>query len=204
MPKQWDGIISRHINRKLSKPVASFLARHTKITPNQVTIANFILGVLSGVSFSLYQSVMGGLLAQLSSILDGVDGDLATLTGRISAFGGFLDSILDRYSDAFILLGMTHYVLAYQGQSIERFFISIAALFGSFMVSYSRARASSDLNVTFESGFSRYGANRDVRLFIIMIGGVLNQILASLLILAVLTNLVVATRIYETKKLTEG
>jgi len=200
VPKQWDGIISQHINRRFSRPIASFLARHTQTTPNQMTVISFIVGGLSGLLFFLYQPILGGILAQLSSILDGVDGDLATLTGKTSPFGGFLDSVLDRYSDAIIILGMSYAALTTQGQSIENLLIAISALFGSLLVSYSRTRAESDLNLIFRRGLSGYAANRDIRLFIIMIGGILNKILASLLILAILTNLVVVKRLYDAKK----
>jgi len=144
--------------------------------------------------------MIGGILAQLSSILDGVDGDLAVLTGKTSVFGGFLDSLLDRYSDAIILLGMSYAVLSTHGQTTENLLIVLGALFGSLLVSYSRARAESELKIIFKRGFSGYAANRDIRLFIVMLGGVLNQILASLLVLAVLTNLVVAKRLYDIAK----
>lgn len=201
MSKQWDGIVSQHINRKISKPIAHFLAKNTKFAPNHITAASFTVGGLSGVFFFLYQPIIGGVLAQLSSILDGVDGDLAVLTGKKSTFGGFLDSILDRYSDAIILLGMSYVVLSFYGQTMQNLFIVMSALFGSILVSYSRARAESDLNIIFEKGFSGYAANRDIRLFIIMIGGILNQTLISLSVLAVLTNLVVAKRLYDAKRL---
>jgi CDP-L-myo-inositol myo-inositolphosphotransferase len=159
-----------------------------------------MIGTLSGFLFFIYQPVIGGLLAQLSSILDGVDGDLAVLTGKTSLFGGFLDSILDRYSDAIILLGMSYVALSMHGQTVENLLISLSALFGSLLVSYSRARAESDLKIIFKRSFSGYAANRDIRLFIVMIGGVSNQILASLLVLAVLTNLVVVKRLYDIAK----
>jgi CDP-L-myo-inositol myo-inositolphosphotransferase len=198
--KQWDGIISQHINRRFSKPIARFLARHTRLAPNHITVTSFTVGTLSGFLFFIYQPVIGGLLAQLGSILDGVDGDLAVLTGKTSMFGGFLDSMLDRYSDAIIMLGMSYAALSMHGQTAENLLISLGALFGSLLVSYSRARADSALKITFKRGFSGYAANRDIRLFIVMLGGVSNQILASLLVLAVLTNLVVVKRLYDIAK----
>ena len=201
MPKEWDGIVSQNINRKISKPTARFLVAHTKITPNQMTVLGFLVAVLSGICFSLFHGILGGILAQLSSILDGVDGDIAILTGKTSVFGGFLDSILDRYGDCVILIAMIYNVLFTYENVLIMVAVAIAALFGSAMVSYSRARAESDLNVIFKSGFSGYAANRDVRLFIIMIGGILNQIFASLLLLALLTNAVVLKRIYDSWKI---
>lgn len=200
MSKQWDGVISRYINRRFSRPIASFLARNPRIAPNHVTITSFLVGGLSGISFLFYQPLIGGILAQLSSILDGVDGDLAVLTGRKTLFGGFLDSILDRYSDVIILLGMSYAVLSMYGQTVENLLVAASAIIGSLLVSYSRARAESDLKLIFREGFSGYAANRDIRLFTVMIGGILNQVLFSLLVLAVLTNLVVIKRLYDAKK----
>ena len=77
--------------------------------------------------------------------------------------------------------------------------MGLAALFGSLMVSYSRAKAEADLNLVFKTGFSGYAANRDVRLFIIMIGGILNQAYITLIVLAVLTNSVVFKRILDAR-----
>ena len=195
MPREWDGIISQLINRKFSRPTARFLADQTRVTPNQITILSFLVGLASGLFF-LNHALIGGLLAQISSIIDGVDGDLADLSEQISSFGGFLDSVLDRYADAAILIGMTYHVFSKHG-ILTSILVGLAALAGSFMVSYTRTRAKSDLGVVFSSGVSGYAANRDVRLFIVMLGGILNQVLACLVVLAVLTNFVVITRIWH-------
>lgn len=178
MPREWDGIISQLINRKFSRPTARFLADHTRVTPNQMTILSFLVGLASGLFF-LNHPLIGGMLAQISSIIDGVDGDLAVLTGQTSSFGGFMDSVLDRYADAAILIGMTYHVFSKQG-IVTSILVGLAALAGSFMVSYTRTRAKSDLNVVFRSGISGYAANRDVRLFIVMLGGILNQVFVCL------------------------
>ena len=195
MPKEWDGVISQIINRKFSRPTARFLANHTKATPNQITILSFLVALTSGLFF--YNHVLiGGLLAQISSILDGVDGDLAIFSRQTSSFGGFMDSVLDRYADVAILIGMTCHVFSRQA-TVTTIVVGFAALAGSFMVSYTRARAKSDLGVVFKSGISGYAANRDVRLFIVMLGGILNQVFVCLVVLAVLTNFVVVTRMWN-------
>jgi phosphatidylglycerophosphate synthase len=202
LPREWDGIISQLINRKFSRPAARFLASHTRATPNQITIVSFLSGLISGLWF-LYHPLIGGLLAEISSIIDGIDGDLAHLTGQMSSFGGFMDSVLDRYADAVILTGMTYYASA--GQSIALSTpIGLAAIVGSFLVSYTRTRARSALGATFKSGVSGYAANRDVRLFLVMIGGILNQVFACLLLLAVLTNAVVVTRVWHLYRHKDG
>ena len=199
MPKKWDGIVSQHINRKFSRPIAKFLAEHTRITPNQMSFLSFLVGLISGICFSIGQAIAGGILAQTCSILDGVDGDLAVLTGKTSRFGGFFDSLLDRYADSAIILGLTLSALNSNYDSSLVLTFGLAALFGSLMVSYSRARAEAGLGLVYKSGFSGYAANRDVRLFLIMIGGILNQPFILLIILAVLTNLTVVKRIFDAK-----
>ena len=199
MPKKWDGIVSQHINRKFSRPIAKFLAEHTRITPNQMSFLSFLVGLISGICFSIRQGIAGGILAQTCSILDGVDGDLAVLTGKTSRFGGFFDSLLDRYADSAIILGLTLNALNSNYDSSLVLTFGLAALFGSLMVSYSRARAEAGLGLVYKSGFSGYAANRDVRLFLIMIGGILNQPFILLIILAVLTNLTVVKRIFDAK-----
>jgi len=196
MPKEWDGIVSQHVNRKFSRPIAKFLAKYPKISPNQISVLSFLVALASGLFFAFSQPIFGGVLAQLASILDGVDGDLAILTHRVSTFGGFLDALLDRYGDATILIGMTYYLFIGNGHCPLCIAVGIIALVGSLLVSYSRARAKSALGLIFNRGFSGYAANRDVRLFIIMIGGILNQIFITLLILAILTNLTVLTRVW--------
>jgi len=196
VPKGWDGIVSQSINRRFSRPLARLLAEHTKVTPNQMSALSFAVSLLSGASFFFFYNLLGGILAQLSSILDGVDGDLAVLTGKASIFGGFFDSVLDRYGDFAILIGAAYGVLSSMNDFVMLVAV-LAALVGSFMVSYSRARAKQNFGIVFKRGFSGYAANRDVRLFIVMIGGIINQVFASLLILAVLTNLVVLKRIYD-------
>lgn len=200
MSKEWDGIISRYINRKFSRPVAKFLAKHPRVSPNHVTILSFLTALFAGLAFSFCQPAVGGVLAQVASILDGVDGDLAKLTNRFSSFGGFLDAMLDRYGDAAILTGVV-WLLVVNGQAVAvNVIVGLAALFGSILVSYSRARAKSDLKLTFDRGFSGYAANRDVRLFIIMIGGLLNQVFITLVVIAILTNLNVLTRVWTAWK----
>lgn len=139
MPREWDGLVSQHINRRLSRPIARFLARYPSISPNRVSILSFLVALISGLAFYLRYPFLGGILSQLTSILDGVGGDLAEITSRASPFGGFLDAMLDRYGDAIILTGMVCSLSGEQDSAVV-IFIGLAALFGSLLVSYSRAR----------------------------------------------------------------
>ncbi|GAG42385.1 unnamed protein product, partial [marine sediment metagenome] len=72
MEEAYDGYISRHINRKLSEPMAQLLAK-TGVTPNQITWVSFSIAFLSFISFIFGQNIAAGLLVQLSSIVDGID-----------------------------------------------------------------------------------------------------------------------------------
>lgn len=180
--------------------MARFLAKYPSVSPNHVSILSFLAALASGLAFYLSHPFLGGILSQVASILDGVDGDLAELTCRVSPFGGFLDAMLDRYGDAAILTGMICFLIDSGGNGIAIIVAGLAALFGSLLVSYSRARAKSDLKLTFNRGFSGYAANRDVRLFVIMVGGLLNQIIMTLAIIAILTNLNVLARVRDAWK----
>jgi len=188
----YDGFISKHINRKLSEPAARILSR-TGLTPNQVSWGAFGIALLSFISFILGQNIIGGLLAQLSSIVDGIDGSLARLKGMSSAFGGFLDSVLDRYADILIVLGMVLWSLKYESYS-GIWLVGFLAIVGTLSVSYTRARIGSKYRPIFDRGFPSL-ASRDIRLFLVMLGGITGQAYFCLLVITVLTNLVVLLRL---------
>jgi phosphatidylglycerophosphate synthase len=176
----------------MSEPMARLLAK-TKVTPNQMTWTAFGIALMSFVSFILGQNIIGGLLVQLSSIIDGVDGSLARLKGVTSEFGGFLDSVLDRYADILIVMGLTLWSLShetYPGIWIAGFL----AIAGTICISYTRARIGSAHRHLFDKGLKSL-ASRDIRLFLIMLGAVIGQAYFCLIVIAVLTNVVVFYRL---------
>ena len=192
MDPVYDGFISKHINRKLSEPIARMLAR-TRLTPNQTTWGAFGIAALSFASFVMGYNILGGILAQLSSIADGIDGSLARLKGMGSAFGSFLDSVLDRYADALIVLGMTLWALSHEGYP-QVWLVGFLAIVGTLSVSYTRARIDPEHRLIFDRGLPSI-ASRDIRLFLIMLGGISGQVYFCLLAIAILTNLVVFYRL---------
>ncbi len=185
-----EGPVSRYINRHFSRPLASWFT-HTPITPNQVTVASFAVALGAAVAFAADAPALGGVLAQTSSILDGADGDLARMQGTATRFGAFLDAVLDRYADAAIILGM---IISTQESRAEAWLIGLAALLGSLMVSYTRARAETTAGVRFQTGFAAL-ATRDVRLALVCLGALADQVFWTLVALAVLTHVVVLARI---------
>ncbi len=197
MAAVYDGYISRYLNRRVSDPLARLLVR-TPATPNQVSLAAFGIAVGSLVSFVFGLNIVGGLLAQLSSVVDGADGSLARLKGMSSAFGGFLDAVLDRYADILIVLGLTLWSAgneAYPGIWLAGFL----AATGSICISYTRARVGGDHRRRFDTGLQSL-ASRDIRLFLIMIGAVIGQAYFCLIAIAALTNLVVLYRVLVARR----
>jgi len=192
MEAVYDGYISKHINRKMSEPMTRLLAK-TKVTPNQMTWAAFGIALLSLVSFILGYNIVAGLLVQLSSIVDGIDGSLARLKGMTSEFGGFLDSVLDRYADILIVLGLTLWSFSHEVYS-GIWLVGLLAITGTICISYTRARISPNHRHLFDEGFKAL-ASRDIRLFLIMLGAVIGQAYFCLIVIAVLTNVVVFYRL---------
>jgi len=192
METVYDGYISKHINRKISEPMARLLAK-TKVTPNQMTWAAFGIALLSFISFVLGNNIIAGLLVQLSSIVDGIDGSLARLKGMTSEFGGFLDSVLDRYADILIVLGLTLWSLSHETYS-GIWLAGMLAITGIICISYTRARINPNHRHLFDTGFKSL-ASRDIRLFLIMLGAVIGQAYFCLIVIAILTNVVVFYRL---------
>ena len=196
----YDGLVSRYLNRHVSRPVARLLAR-TPVTPNQVTV--FSLGITTGAlaAFVMGYPIAGGLLAQTGSIIDGVDGDLARLADRGTKFGSFFDAVIDRYADALVLLGLTIWA-ASGAESMLPWIAGFAALAGSFAVTYTRARVDESRRTMFDSGITSL-ASRDVRLLIVMVGAVTGFGVETRLTLAVLTNAVVLLRVVSARRALE-
>jgi len=192
MEAVYDGYISKYVNRKASEPIARLLAK-TTITPNRITWAAFGIALLSFIGFIFGQNIIAGLLVQLSSIVDGIDGSLARMKGMASTFGGFLDSVLDRYADILILLGLTVWSLSHETYPAI-WLAGFLAVAGTICISYTRARIGSSHQHLFDKGFKSL-ASRDIRLFLIMLGAVTGQAYFCLIIIAALTNLVVFYRL---------
>ena len=124
----------------LLNPAARLLGR-LGIHPNTLTIVGFLLQVGVGALFALSHIRWGGGLLLIIAPMDALDGAVARAVGKESAFGAFLDSTLDRLSDAFLILGLVWHYLR-QGARLEVALL-LVALVAALMVSYTRARAES-------------------------------------------------------------
>jgi CDP-diacylglycerol--glycerol-3-phosphate 3-phosphatidyltransferase len=135
------------------------------ITPDQMTGLGLLLSALAGLSF-LVSPLLAALLAALGGLCDTADGLLARSTGRVSRRGAFLDSVLDRYGESFLFLGAWGHLAGFPALVVPGGVAVMAALAGSLMVSYTRARGEA-LGVSCDQG--RF--TRPERLLIMVAGG---------------------------------
>jgi CDP-diacylglycerol--glycerol-3-phosphate 3-phosphatidyltransferase len=138
--KRWDSFTdwARDQTRVILNPIVRILGQ-LGIHPNTVTIVGFLLQVGVGVLFSLGYVTLGGWSLMIVGPVDALDGMLARAIGQKSLFGAFLDSTLDRLSDAALILGLTAHYLR-QGSHLEAALL-LASLVATSVVSYVRARA---------------------------------------------------------------
>ena len=175
---------ARHLLAKyLTTPIVSVLSR-TRVTPNSLTIVGFLVSAGAAAAIAKGFLLLGGLLVLFAGAFDLLDGPLARKKGQVTRFGAILDSSLDRLSEAVVLLGVLVYFLI--GDHNWGPPLAYAALTGSFMVSYMRARAEG-LGIACEVGlFTR--AERVVVLAVSLIIGQWIE-LAVLVSLGILTAL---------------
>ncbi len=166
------------------------LMEQTGISPNALTWVGFFLAV--GVAYVLAQGYLlwGGVWVLIAGAFDALDGTLARQTGRTTAFGAFLDSTLDRFSEAVILLGLLIYALGLEQGDLEIILIFVAVV-GSLLVSYTRSRAG-ELDVKISQGF--FG--RTERVVLLGVGLIINQLTITLWILALFSNLTAGQRMW--------
>jgi phosphatidylglycerophosphate synthase len=193
MPSQsYEGPVSRYLNRPVSRAAARAIAG-TPITPNQVSLLALATAGGAMALFAAGWNVLAGLVIHASSVIDGLDGDLARVKGMTSTFGGVFDSALDRWADVLILSGMTIWAVDHEGWDLAPVagFLAVA---GSLLVSYSRARIEASTDAS--ASDLLFGlASRDVRLFIAAIGAIIGLVYFSLWLIAAGTLLTVCWRL---------
>ncbi|HEY9231549.1 MAG TPA: CDP-alcohol phosphatidyltransferase family protein [Blastocatellia bacterium] len=179
------------------------LAR-SRINPNVLTFLGLLMNIGCGVLFGYGMFFKAGLLMILANIFDMFDGQVARLRGRVTRFGAFFDSVIDRYSDIIVFVGiMVYYARLTSGHSTLLVTLTGLALVGSVMISYSRARAES-LDIACKVGF----LERPERVVLLIIGSLtevgpltspfLHKMPQVLWVLAVLSHWTVVHRIYHT------
>lgn len=171
--------------------------------PNHLTFVGLLINILAGILFGFGYFFYGGLVLIFANIFDMLDGRVARHTGRVTKFGAFFDSVMDRYSDIIVLLGI---IIFYARDTVEHSTLYVAltgiGLVGSVLVSYTRARAENLI-----SGCKVGFLERPERVVLLVIGSLteigpqhllLHKMKAVIWILAVFSHWTVIHRVYHT------
>jgi CDP-L-myo-inositol myo-inositolphosphotransferase len=191
--KSNDGPVSHWLNRPISARISKSLVNFN-ITPTQISFSSFALSVIAAGLFALgtyWFLALAGIIAQFASIVDGSDGEVARLKYLSSDYGRWVDAVLDRYADAFLLFGLTWNVYIHKLSSWA-LAIGFSAIIGTFMLSYTADKYDKLMKNRIQKGI-RMG--RDVRVFLIFLGAIFNQAYLILIVIAVLMNLETMRRI---------
>jgi CDP-diacylglycerol--glycerol-3-phosphate 3-phosphatidyltransferase len=194
----------KELGRAVLGPIVR-LALRLHLSPNVITILGFLIVLAAAAVIALGYLLAGAAILVGGSALDAVDGALARARGGGTAFGSFLDSTLDRAGEAGVYLGIAAYYLASSPNPTWPVLAAILALAGSFMVSYSRARAEG-IGLTAAIGL----APRTERVVLIVAGlglaglGLSPALSGVLWVIAALTVATTAQRIWHVWRLTEA
>src|SRR5580700_4611034 len=163
----------------------------SRIHPNVLTFLGLVINTGAAFLFAAGSFRWAGAVVILAGLFDMVDGRVARETNRVTRFGGFFDSVVDRYSDLALFMGLLVYYA-----SINRFFyivLTAIVMTGSVMVSYARARAECTIPKC-KVGF----LERPERVVLIIIGALFDRMAPVLWVIAVLSNLTVIHRMIYT------
>jgi CDP-diacylglycerol---glycerol-3-phosphate 3-phosphatidyltransferase len=163
----------------------------SKVHPNVLTFVGLLINVWAAFLFAQGKFLVGGFVLIGAGLFDMVDGRVARETNQVTRFGGFFDSVLDRYSDLGVLVGLLVYYA-----SINRYFyvvLTAIVMTGTVMVSYTRARAENTIPRC-KVGF----LERPERVVLVIVGALFNRMAQVLWVIAVLSNITVIHRMIYT------
>src|SRR5437868_4917160 len=185
----WTGAIGWACN-KVIRLIVRGLAL-SKIHPNVLTFLGLLINVGAAVLLAAGQFRWAGAVIIGAGLFDMVDGRVARETNQVTRFGGYFDSVLDRYSDLALLMGL----LVYYGNVSRPLYVVLTAIVmtGSVMVSYTRARAENTIP-SCKVGFME----RPERVVLLIIGALFDRMAPVLWVIAVLGNLTVVHRMVFT------
>ena len=139
MKSLWDGVKRGYL--QLIEPIAEFLVRR-RVNPNVITTIGTLCTIAAAVTYAFGHISIGGWILGLTALFDVLDGIVARRTGRETRFGAFYDSSLDRVSDGMILGGLAvFYATDTPRHSVAMVIVCLLAIIGTFLTSYTRARA---------------------------------------------------------------
>ena len=163
----------------------------SKVHPNVLTFVGLLINVWAAFLFAAGKFPLGGVVLIGAGLFDMVDGRVARETNQVTLFGGFFDSVLDRYSDLGVLVGLLVFYA-----SISRFFyvvLTAIVMMGTVLVSYTRARAENAIPRC-KVGF----LERPERVVLIIVGALFTRMAQVLWVIAILSNITVVQRMIYT------
>ena len=163
----------------------------SRVHPNVLTFVGLLINIWAAFLFAAGRFRWAGIVVIAAGLFDMVDGRVARETNRVTRFGGFFDSVLDRYSDLGVFMGLLVYYA-----SINRFFyvvLTAIVMTGAVMVSYTRARAENTIPRC-KVGF----LERPERVVLVIMGALFNRMAQVLWVIAVLSNITVIHRMIYT------
>jgi len=178
----------------LMEPVARAFAR-AGFSPNSLTLIGLLIGSVAALLFAKGEPRWAGLTLLVCGVFDVIDGAVARLTGRETAFGGVLDAVIDRYVDFAIFIGIMYSSLEELWWRLPSWAWCTLALTGSFMVSYTRARAEAAGSGKLDIGI----AERGERLLILAFGGLLAYTHVAVALVAILAHATAIQRLIVSK-----
>jgi soluble lytic murein transglycosylase len=182
----------RETVRVWSDPAGRTLFR-LRLRPNHLTMIGMVVSLFAAAAFIAGHLRSAGLLLVTAGLCDMLDGSLARVSGQVTAFGAFLDSVIDRYSDLVVLLAIV--VLFARTPNARGALVAMAALVGSVMVSYTKARAEG-IGVECEVGMME----RPERMLCLIAGALFDVLEPALWVLAILSNVTALHRIIFTRR----
>lgn len=198
LARDGDGPVSRYLNRPVSTRV-SMAAAPLHLPPDLLSVASVVLALVGAWMLAAGQGVLGGMLVQAASVLDGVDGETARLLMRAGPRGAMLDGVLDRVGDAAVMGGLAVWALADRsGISADVIvWLAIAATAGSLLSMASKDRATAlGLPPAPERRLGYLLGSRDGRLLVVAVGAVLGRPAAVLIAVTATSAITLALRMW--------
>jgi CDP-L-myo-inositol myo-inositolphosphotransferase len=187
-----DGFVSQYLNRPISRAVSKVFSR-TSVSPNQISVVCFLLGLLGAGALALTSAwawMIGGLLIQLASILDGCDGEIARIKHLQSSRGAWLDTMLDRYADLAVGIAVTFAASRlYSAPWIWP--TGLVAIMSFLLASYVTKEYELRFGKPYPNNYLNRLKRRDLRVLVITVGALLGQPFSALIAIGALTHLVV-------------
>lgn len=188
--KRNDNILAKYLKRPISTSITKYMSKIKIVTPNVITVLSFIFSIFAGI-FVLKNGyinlVIGAILSQIGFILDACDGELARLKYKISFFGGWIDTILDKFSESFLLLCIMFNI--YNKNNVDAVIVlGFLSIFGILLKDFISEKYKYLLIIRNSIEKYNFKASRNIRIYIIFIFLMINKPLFILVLISVIVN----------------